>query len=66
MSDDYDLFDCTDVTWEIEDSKRTDQIKIILKSEGKFNLMKTYLALKMICEKIERELNILEDAEGEH
>ncbi len=63
---DAEQFDPSDVTWEIVDSKRTDQITIVLKSEGKFNLMKTYLALKMICEKIEMELNILEDAEGEH
>lgn len=63
---DHELFDCADVTWEIEDSKRSDQIKIILKSEGTFNLMKTYLALKMICEKIEFELNILGDAKGKH
>ncbi len=60
------LFDCSDVTWEIEDTKRNDQIKIILKSEGRFNLMKTYLSLKMLCEKIELELNIMEQAEGEH
>lgn len=63
---DTDLFDPSDVTWEILDSRRTDQITIILKSEGRFNLMKIYLALKMITEKIELELNIMEDAEGEH
>ncbi len=63
---DTDLFDCADVTWEIEETKRADQIKIILRSEGTFNLMKTYLALKMITEKIESQLNILEEAEGEH
>lgn len=63
---DADLFDCSDVTWEVEDSKRSDQVKIILKSETKFNLLKTYLALKMITEKIELELNILDEAEGEH
>lgn len=61
-----DLFDCSDVTWEVEDSKRSDQIKIILKTEGTFNLIKTYLALKMICEKIEGQLHIMDEAEGEH
>lgn len=63
---DLELFDCSDVTWEIEDSKRSDQIKIILKTEGRFNLLKTYLSLKMITEKIELELNIMDTAKGEH
>lgn len=60
------LFDCSDVTWEVEDTKRRDQIKIILKTEGTFNLVKTYLALKMITEKIEMQLNILDEAKGKH
>lgn len=63
---DSDLFDCSDVTWEVLESKRSDKVTIVLKSEGTFNLMKTYLALKMITEKIELELNIMDEAEGEH
>lgn len=59
-------FDTGDVTWEIEETKRADTIKVVLKTETRFNLLKTYLALKMICEKIERELGILDEAEGEH
>lgn len=61
---DADLFDCNDVTWEVLESKRNDRVTIVLKSEGTFNLMKTYLALKMITEKIELELNIMDEAEG--
>lgn len=61
-----DLFDTGDVTWEIEETKRRDQIKIVLSTETSFNLMKTYLALKMICEKIEVQLGIMDEADGEH
>jgi hypothetical protein len=63
---DLELFDAGDVTWEIEETKRRDQIKIILSTETSFNLMKTYLSLKMICEKIEVQLGIMEETEGEH
>lgn len=63
---DSDLFDCNDVTWEVVESKRNDRVTIVLKSEGNFNLMKTYLALKMITEKIELELNIMDETDGEH
>lgn len=62
---DADLFDCSDVTWEVIKSKRRDQVTIVLKTEGSFSIMKTYLALQMICEKIEKEMHIME-AEGEH
>jgi hypothetical protein len=63
---DVDKFDPSDVTWEIEETKRRDVVKIVLRTETSFNLMKTYLALKMMCEKIEVQLGIMEKAEGEH
>lgn len=62
---DAELFDPSDITWEIAPSKRNDRVTIVLKSEGSFNLMKIYLGLKMIAEKIELELNILEQASDE-
>lgn len=66
MRMDAELFDASDVTWEIAPSKRNDRVTIVLKSETSFNLMKIYLAIKMMSEKIETELNILEQADGEH
>lgn len=63
---DAGLFDCSDVTWEILPSKRNDQITIVMKCEGSFNLIKTYLSLKRMAEKIEQQLNIMDEADGEH
>jgi len=37
---DATLFDAGDVTWEVEETKRNTQIKILLKSESRFNLVK--------------------------
>ncbi len=61
-----EMFDTGDVTWEIEETKRKDIVKIILKTDTSFNLMKTYLSLKMLCEKIETQLGIMEETSGEH
>ena len=46
-------FDPGDVTWQIEETKKRNQVRILLECEGSFNLLKTWLALKMIVEKIE-------------
>lgn len=63
---DQELFDPSDVTWDIEKSKRRDQIKIVLTSAdgSPMSVLKTYLALLMICEKIEIEMNIMPAADG--
>lgn len=64
---DADLFDPSDVTWEVVETKRRDKINILLTStEGSMNLMKTYLALKLLTEKLEVQLGIMERAKGEH
>lgn len=63
---DADLFDASDVEYDIKPSKKRNEIDIRLKSESDFNLLKIYLSLMSICQKIETELNIMEDAEGEH
>lgn len=63
---DHELFDASDVTWEVLPSKKKNEIHIVLRSEGVFNLTKVYLALCMMVEKIGVQLNILDKAEGEH
>lgn len=61
-----DMFDASDVEYEVLPSKKRTQVDIRLKSETDFNLIKIYLGLKSICDKIETELGIMEAAEGEH
>lgn len=61
-----EMYDASDVTWEIEETKRNDVIKIVFKTEGRFNLIKTYLAMKLMVETIETQLGIMEEAAGEH
>lgn len=57
---DLELFDPSDVTWEVLPTKRRDRVTIQLtSSEGSMNVLKTYLALKLICDKIEAQLNIM-------
>lgn len=61
---DQELFDPSDVNVEFPPTRRRDEVLIRLKAqEGAMNLMKTYLALKIICEKIEGQLNILGEAD---
>lgn len=63
---DQELFDITGVSWDILPSKRRDQVTLVLKChEGTMSVLKTYLALKMIAEKIELELNIMDEADGQ-
>lgn len=61
-----DMFDASDVEWEIKETKRADKIHIILSSERRFNLIKTYLSLKLLVEKLELQLGLMEEADGEH
>lgn len=62
-----EMFDASDVTCEIEETKRANKIKIILtKESGRFNLIIIWLALKVIVEKLEQEMGVMEDAKGEH
>jgi hypothetical protein len=61
-----DMYDASDVTWEIKETKRADKVHIILSTEGRFNLIKTYLGLKLLVEKIETQIGVMEETEGEH
>ncbi len=61
-----DMYDASDVTWEIKETKRADKIHIILSSEGRFNLIKTFLSLKLLVEKLETQIGYMEETKGEH
>jgi hypothetical protein len=64
---DAGLFDASDVEWAVIETKRRNKVNIELtSSEGSMNVVKIYLALKMICEKIEGQLNIMDECDGEH
>jgi hypothetical protein len=61
------LFDASDVTYDFPRTSKRNEVLVRLRAEsGQMNLLKTYFALKMLCEKIENDLNILEEAAGEH
>jgi hypothetical protein len=69
MSDeifDAELFDTSDVTVSSCDVGRRKIILTLRASTADFNLVKVYLSLKDYVEKIERELNIMEQTDGEH
>lgn len=61
----HEMYDASDVKFEVRNRGRN-QIVLIAKSETDFNLLKYYLALKDYVDKIETELNIMAQAEGEH
>ena len=59
-------YDISDVDFEMKQPNRR-EIRLIAKaSTSDFNLVKYYLALKSFVEKIEKDLDIMEEADGEH
>ena len=59
--------DIDDVTWEVDDKcKRKDRVVIILHTESRFTLMKIWLTLKMIVEKMDLEFGYLENADEDN
>jgi len=62
---DADLFDISDVEYDWEHDKSGLRITLILTSEDRFNLLKTYLALKSLVEKIELEIGVMDAAPEE-
>jgi hypothetical protein len=61
-----ELYDTSDVTFEMKEGRKRNEITLVAKSDSDFNLVKFYLSLKEFVEKIENELNIMEAADGEH
>lgn len=58
-----DLFDISDVVFDIPPTRNKCKIYLVAKSDTPFTLMKYYLALKSYVEKIEAEMNIFEEPE---
>lgn len=62
-----EMFDASDVTCEIIETKRANKITIQLtKESGRFNLIIIWLSLRTIVEKLEREMGVMDEAEGQH
>lgn len=61
-----DLFDVSDVTWDVKQTKNKCKIYLIAESDTPFNLMKFYLALKEYTFRIESELGVMSEAPEEH
>lgn len=60
------LFDISDVTFNIRPTKSRRRFAIEFESKTDMCLLKIALAMRTLTEKVEHELGILEDAEGEH
>lgn len=58
-----EMYNTSDVKFTMKDGRRRNEVVLVAKSETDFNLLKYYLALKSFTEKIERELDIMEEAE---
>jgi hypothetical protein len=58
-----EMFDASDVEWEIIETKRANKINIqFTKESGRFNLITIYLSMKLMIEKIEMQMGLLDDA----
>ncbi len=59
-----ELYDTSDVSWEMRQPRGRKEIWLFAKAPSGFNLIKFYLALKEYVEKIEQEIGVLEDADA--
>lgn len=66
MSDDegpdlseYELFDTSDITLDVQRTKGMCKLYVIMKSETPINLMRFYLSLKEYLFKIETEIGVM-------
>lgn len=61
-----ELFDTSDVSWNVKQTKDKRKVYLIAESETPFNLMKMYLALKEYTFRIETEIGIMNEEPEEH
>lgn len=58
-----ELYNTSDVVFTMKDGRRRNEVVLIATADSSFNLIKYYLSLKAFVEKIERELEIMEEAD---
>jgi hypothetical protein len=66
LSDHTTQYDTGDVTWEVEETKRADVVKIILRTDSRFNLIKIWLTLRMIVEKMDAQMDFIDNADADN
>lgn len=57
---DYELFDTSDITFDVQRTKGMCKLYVVMKSETPINLMRFYLSLKEYLFQIETEIGICE------
>lgn len=63
---DHELFDISDVTFDMRPSKTRNEVTLKLNGDRPFSLMRYYLSLKQHVEQIELGLNISDADDGDH
>lgn len=58
---DHELFDTSDITFDVQRLKGMCRLHIVMKSETPINLMRFYLSLKEYLFKIENEIGVMEE-----
>lgn len=57
---DWELFDTSDITFDVQRTKGLCKLYVVMKSETPINLMRFYLALKEYLFQIEQEIGVCE------
>lgn len=60
-----ELYNIEDIVFTMKDSKRRTEVTLVAKGERDINLIRYYLALKDLVEKIERELGVMTEFDGD-
>jgi hypothetical protein len=65
---DLDVFDTESVQWKVLPSKRSSEVTIKFYDDdgGAFNLIKIWGSLHKLANELAREMDIMEESEGEH
>lgn len=56
----YELFDTSDITFDVQRTKGMCKLYVVMKSETPINLMRFYLALKEYLFQLETEIGVCE------
>jgi hypothetical protein len=59
---DYELFDVSDITFDVQRLKNNTKLYLVMRSETPINLMRFYLSLKEYVFQIEQEIGVMDEA----